>query len=654
VYDVFLLRFEDEMQPFFLQFIHKKSQRRRSTSSSLARPVEQQCRRYEGIVSCLVPYTGGAGIVAALFRIPHDLSFPPPNVDLNPSNEGSDLIQVQKDRATARWKEAFKKQYFDDQEMYDQVLKQLNHGKIPPIYHTLCRDPAQRLFLPNSVVSNGNEDSEKIEISFEKVQVGQGTSQSLTDRSIWKKRDFSYGDAFFDNDGKALINVWDYVIEKNWEFDEEVTICVTDLVNTPAVMVGHDLEVTALPNEFPLDFFHGRNLITRSLSRGVVGDCFKESMSGSVHSIVGAPGIGKSWNLIYALQQALLCENVCVMFFFQKKGRAWVCIRKKNQIYAWSITSDVLETKCKSGLFNNGNVLALLDPKEALYGGASFILERQRLIFAASNNAAHFKNFYKDASTLDYERILNPYSTLELKTALKYMSRSSVPYSDDEVLPMLAYAEQVGNKPRYVQSEMGVKIILDKVKKFIQEDVGKMDSLALLDFLRFDGTVGVEVKDSVKGAIYSLFAAGSFDKHNGLVDVGYDGDAAVDGKAVVQYDKRKVMFASNYTKRQIAIAQRAALLSYDGKTADGLGSHFWHIIEELFWMDMEKNIKMQVYEMKPDEIKTNQEKVPYMVDFLFEDAAYYGRRIRLSELATTLLSEIGYKNKFRMTTNVKV
>jgi hypothetical protein len=94
---------------------------------------------------------------------------------------------------------------------------------------------------------------------------------------------------------------------------------VTDLVNTPAVMVGHDLEVTALPSEFPVDLLNGRNLITRSLSRGVVADCFEHSKPGSVHSIVGAPGIGKSWNLIYALQQALLFENVCVIFFFEKK-----------------------------------------------------------------------------------------------------------------------------------------------------------------------------------------------------------------------------------------------------------------------------------------------------------------------------------------------
>jgi hypothetical protein len=342
------------------------------------------------------------------------------------------------------------------------------------------------------------------------------------------------------------------------------------------------LEVTVLPSEFPLDFFNGRNLITRSLSRGVVGDCFKESMSGSVHSIVGVPGIGKSWNLIYALQQALLFENVCVMFFFQKKGRAWVCIRNKNHIYVWSVMSGSLKNECKSGLFNNGNVLVLLDPKEAPSGGASFIVERQRLIFAASNEAAHFKNFYKDSSnSLDYERILNPYSTLELKTALKFMSKSALPYSDEEVAPMLAYAEQVGNKPRYVMSEVRFQLVFKKINKFLH-GIGKMDAEMLLKFLHFSGTVGVEEQDSIDGAVYSLYAEGSIYSDFSLVDVGYDGDAMVDGRPAVDYGKRIVEFTSNYIRVQVAMAQRAALLSMTERQLIGLDLFFGILLKTCF------------------------------------------------------------------------
>jgi hypothetical protein len=192
-------------------------------------------------------------------------------------------------------------------------------------------------------------------------------------------------------------------------------------------------------------------LITRNLSRGVVADCFEQSKKRHTHAIVGSPGIGKSWSLIYALQQALLFENACVMVCFQKDEEAWVCIRKKHRIYVWTIESDYFEKKCKSGLFRNSNVLVLLDPRESVDGGAAYSQGNRRLLFAASNNAAHFKNVFKN--NFGYERILNQYSSSELSIALKYMSPTTKLYSRDEILPMLAYADQIGNIPRYVLSE---------------------------------------------------------------------------------------------------------------------------------------------------------------------------------------------------------
>jgi hypothetical protein len=529
------------------------------------------------------------------------------------------LIEVQKERAIARWEEAFSKKYFDDKKIYNKVLEQLKEGKVPPIYHTLIREPEKRLFLPNTFVSNGKAESGSIKLSSEKVQVGSGRIHltslhylcSATQRffqaigqrfldlaeypdNTWQQEEFSYLDVFFTKDGQVRLSVKDiYIREGYWNFDEEISKIVTVLVNTPAKMVGHDLEVTELPAEFPVDLFHGRNLITRSLSRGVVADCFENSKPGSVYAIVGSPGIGKSWNLIYALQQALLFENSCVLFCFQKKGKAWICIRKENQIYAWSNVTYGFE-KFRSALFRNKNVLALLDPKEAPAGGATYTVERQRLIFAASNNAAHFKNVYKD--TFDFERILNPYSTLELKIALKYMSASAHLYSDEEILPMLQLAEQVGNMPRYIMSKVGASINMKKIRDYLH-GVEKMDSIMLLKFLSFKGTTSVQEKDSIEGAIFSLFAAGSIYSDFTLVDVGYDGDAVVDGKAVVQYENRIVEFVCNHIRVQVAVKYRATLLCYDGKTADGLGSHFGHIVEELLWVDIKNKEKMEVHKL---------------------------------------------------------
>ena len=118
-----------------------------------------------------------------------------------------------------------------------------------------------------------------------------------------------------------------------WEFDKLYTEYFMSLVNSSSYMAGEDIEVTKLVNPIFVDQFNGKNLITRPLSRGVVADCLALSKKGSTYAISGSPGIGKSWTLIYALQQALLYENVCVLFCFQKAGIAIVCIRRNNKIY---------------------------------------------------------------------------------------------------------------------------------------------------------------------------------------------------------------------------------------------------------------------------------------------------------------------------------
>ena len=78
--------------------------------------------------------------------------------------------------------------------------------------------------------------------------------------------------------------------------------------------------VTELLEPLDVDIGNGHKLITRRLSRGVVADCFDKSRSGSTYAITGNPGIGKSWTLVYALQQALLYENACVLLCYQKGG----------------------------------------------------------------------------------------------------------------------------------------------------------------------------------------------------------------------------------------------------------------------------------------------------------------------------------------------
>jgi hypothetical protein len=173
-------------------------------------------------------------------------------------------------------------------------------------------------------------------------------------------------ESFFDGDEMARFEVRDRDLRENWVFSEEWTKTVCALLNTDAEMVGADVEVTKVDSDFYLGNVKdtsSTDLITRRLSRGVVAECLTMTPRDTL-AIVGNPGIGKSWTLIYALQQLLLRNGACVLFFIAKRGRALACIRRYNAVYVWEAGM----AEAKSDLYSCENVWVLLDPKEATRG----------------------------------------------------------------------------------------------------------------------------------------------------------------------------------------------------------------------------------------------------------------------------------------------
>jgi hypothetical protein len=527
------------------------------------------------------------------------------NKDLKPSVKGLtivsgdgnplDVFAVQKARAIAHWEEAYAKKYFDCRNTYKDVLDKLNVGEVLPIYHTLCLDPAKRLFLPNTFVSDGNMHSGTIEISathssdylVAPVQVGQGTSLESTNKAIWKKNDFSYLDAFFDKDRQAISNVWDIRFKDYWEFDEEITSIVTDLVNSSAKMVGHDLEVTKLPSAIPVDLLNGKNLITRNLSRGVVADCFEHSKPGSNYAIVGSPGIGKSWSLIYALQQALLFENACVMFCFQKLGICWVCIRKEHHIYVWMIESDKFQNNFASGLFRNRNVLALLDPRESGNNkGAEFTTGNyRRLIFAASNNESHFSNMV-GKTTGHALRILNPFSDNEIKVALPFFDNIQ---SDTERYTnvIMERAKVVGNLPRYLIDDTKFDDRKKNQNTFMKNVARK--KVDLESVLSWSGMS--EKKGSVPGTVYGVYIRETNFGDDSPADVGYDGNL------VKNYWDMAICPLTPMVRGEILKKWRRHILSYYTKSGAEEHSEMGLSVEELFWEDLKSGVILKCWKI---------------------------------------------------------
>jgi hypothetical protein len=463
------------------------------------------------------------------------------------------LIALQKVRAIAQWDQSYLEKNFKEP-IHIAVREKLETGEVPPYFHTLCRKANERLFYHtkfyyvkektgNSAMSEERVPI-KIRLSTKAVQVGVALCKIEGRIPSFYRLD-SYLKGFFCEDNvMARESVIDAQHTDTWNFDEAYTKIVTNLVNTPAKMVGHNIEVTPLEAAFQLDMKSGNKLITRSLSRGVVAHCFRYSKFEDNHAIVGNPGIGKSWTLIYALQQALLYENACVLFCFQKKSNALMCIRKNNHIYVWYNKSKNFKNDCDSNLFQNQNVLVLLDPREAKKGGASYTEGARRLIFAASNNVSHF-SASPEKVTPNFAANLNPFLDEELQIALKYMSPPNVVFSNEEIESMMQRAKMVGNLPRYLFSAERSSILKAKIEKIVDQ----LNKKKIAKLFVWDGINTVKTADSLPGAILAVGATMN-EVDDGTVDVGYDGNVNVD------YGTRKISFLSKLALKKIIEAHR--------------------------------------------------------------------------------------------------
>ena len=518
------------------------------------------------------------------------------------ANTGSSAIEEQKERAKKFWRES---NY--DEEMkgmiHDDVMDKLDQGLVLPIFHTLCRHPYKRLFLPNTRV--GKDDkycSDVIHLSSASVTIGECKEETGVVCKISSKKERSYLPAFF-NEDVATFEVED--MSFSWEFDEDFTEMVTDLVNARAQIVGEDVEVTKLIRPFDVDSINGNNLITRSLSRGVVADCLEKSERCTTYAVTGSPGIGKSWTLIYALQQALLYENACVLFCFQKQGIAIVCIRRNNAIYVWKNRNELWKQECLSNLFDNSNVLVLLDPKESKKGGAEHSEGLRMLIMAASNNVNHFASSSKTTPMMD--RILSVYTEKELEVSIPYMMENQK--LPAEIKKMLQRSKIVGPLPRYIVSK----------RSFVSREretrgaIDKLDNDEIREILSFnglnqnDGTVP-ECIFSVNVRLTSNIQldAATTDKQLGqykMVSEDYyneckmNNSVGYDGQCISDYWQREITVMSEAVLTAISQSSRKNILSFWGMHEEGL-SQMGHIVENLFWHDLQNKYSMNIFPLK--------------------------------------------------------
>jgi hypothetical protein len=501
---------------------------------------------------------------------------PPPQQHLIPDAK----IKLQKERAIALWgriceesKEAElktteatskNKKQETAANLEKSIMCDLEQGLVPPIFHALVMGE-KGLFPRNS---------ETHLLSAKPVDAGTALKENAV-KELSMSGDNS--DVFFSsfNSGgvcQANAKFWDMALKATWEFSKEETKNVVALVNAKATMVGEDIEETKLrQSTFGMLPEEDRALLTRRLSRGVVSNCFGASKLSSSLAIVGSPGTGKSWTLLYALQQALLYDGACVMLFQQKGNNVTLCLRKDHLIYVW--TTHGGESYADSILFDRKEVLVLLDPVEGKIGGAKYAQNKRMLIFAASNNENHFRNgiLKANAGALRY---LSPWSEEELTVGLPRMKQ------DIDLELALTRAEVVGMLPRYLLDEKAFEErnkMLDYAVSDLSENPKLMEGV-----VRFRGMV--TQSHTIPGTIFAVFS----DVQEPADDV-QDGslpESIYDGQFGVVYTERTLGIMSNKVVTEVIKNSRDIILSFWNVVNSSKQSSMGQVVEELFWSNL--------------------------------------------------------------------
>jgi hypothetical protein len=407
------------------------------------------------------------------------------------------------------------------QDAFPSIEAALGKGVVKPLFHALS--------LPETFLER--------HLSSSAVAAGKvGTNQALKFDNYADNLD----EVVDETTGEGVISIFDGGMDTPWEFDHKQTAFAIKLVSTNAVMLGEGIECTdlkSIPIKINLEDL-SYNLLTRPESRGVVADVLhrfaREPGRQSVAAITGSPGIGKSWTLFYALQQALLYDGATVLFFFQKIDKAVLYLRRKNKVYAWAADS---KSFAKSRLFMRTDVLVLLDPRKPCQGGAMFRLGEMKLLYAASNNKDHFKSAAAKNNG-KMQAILGPPLDRELQVILARLD----PQLQQDVIE--ERKQNVGNLIRYILVAEKYKDRLDTTNKTVR--LCAKDPEKLEDALLAEGMSNGE--DTIPGTLFQLLSK----RPNPPTEMGYDGQN-------VNYREWVVQAASDNVRKAVLTVGRGAV-----------------------------------------------------------------------------------------------
>ena len=348
--------------------------------------------------------------------------------------------------------------------LVQSIRTDLEGGFVPPIFHALAftsMKKKNKAPLPSA---------ESVTAAESYVTSGENATFHMGPRATRFQLEM-----FLDMPGGAPSEIVDS--DGKWEADSIAAASAASLVNQKASMIGGGIEVTKVDYLFGIDGKRAKSdqesairidaLLTRPQSRGAVARYFyRLEYKGNTAAVVGSPGIGKSWSLLYALQQGLLYEDATVMVQASARNIRFLLIRRNNKIYAWSMDCKGLEA-ASSKLFHRKTTLVLYDPPEVSKdggGGAKYAEGERGLIAFLSANTGHStqKSSKHSAGVANY--LAHP-SSSEIRLMLPYLTSSS----DISEQIVMERALTVGNLPRYLLDKDAYKERTDKLHEAINK-----------------------------------------------------------------------------------------------------------------------------------------------------------------------------------------
>jgi hypothetical protein len=207
-------------------------------------------------------------------------------------------------------------------QLYQHILHDLSSGHVPPSFHAVVMGQPCVAFRGGQ---NYNKDTTKHQLLAENAVAGHG--EDLTQERIASRKDSPLSlesdavllDRSINDDGSPCLRLQD-VGTVIFVYNVQATNVAVHLVNQKAIMCGYGVESTHLIGTLGIERekqgVTSWYLLTHPQSRGAITTCFNTD---SNSLMIGSPGIGKSWSLLYALQQALLYDNSNVLLFACKQ-----------------------------------------------------------------------------------------------------------------------------------------------------------------------------------------------------------------------------------------------------------------------------------------------------------------------------------------------